>query len=67
VTRAGADVPLVIRRLAWSPDNKRLAYIAGGVFVIRVHGGRAHQVTTKKDQNSLSWGPSERILYSVEA
>jgi hypothetical protein len=62
--RRVTDVPLVIRRLAWSPDSKRLAYIAGGVFVIGVHGGRARQVTTKKNQGSLSWAPSERILYS---
>jgi Tol biopolymer transport system component len=52
-------------RLAWSPDNKRLAYTGPeGIHVVPVHGGRALRVTTKNTQDSLSWAPSERILYS---
>jgi Tol biopolymer transport system component len=62
VTPAG--VQIVVRRLAWSPDNKRLAYIGGGIFVIPVQGGRKLRVTTKINQDTLSWAPSERILYS---
>jgi Tol biopolymer transport system component len=52
------------RRLAWSPDNKRLAYIAAGILVIPVQGGPEGRITTKTSQDTLSWAPSERILYS---
>jgi Tol biopolymer transport system component len=53
---------------AWSPDGKRIAYAAGGIYVIDVNGQNSRKLTSQQ-QNELhlspTWVNETEIVYVV--
>jgi Tol biopolymer transport system component len=62
----------LLKRPAWAPNGRRLAYLAGesahenrwGVWVVGADGHRRHRVGTATDDRVLTWSPdSTRLLW----
>ncbi len=52
-------VPIVAA--AWSPDEKRLAFVAGDTIYVREADGRERRLVSVFQPSLCHWGPSERI------
>ena len=52
-------VPVVAA--AWSPDEKRLAFVAGDTIYVREADGRERRLATTFQPSLCHWGPNERL------